>query len=82
MAEDIGNLEAEIVAATGFRSSTCSVCEWVEGRDDADEWDRILAGPVSRYGHRAIYAAMRARQYGARSSKPIEQHRREHHRAG
>jgi hypothetical protein len=82
MAEDIGDLEAEIVAMTGFRSISCSVCEWIEEREDAEHWDRILAGPVKRYGHTAIHTAMKKRQYGARSAKPIENHRREKHRVG
>lgn len=82
MAEDIGDFEAEIMAATVARSSSCTVCDWLEERDDAERWDRILAGPVKRYGHQAILAAMRAREYGAVSSKPIENHRREQHRVG
>ena len=79
-AEEGTDLEAEILAATRF--SSCSVCDWLDGRDDAANWDRFLAGPVSKYGHTAIHAAMRKRDYRALSCKPIENHRREKHRVG
>lgn len=82
MAEDIGDFEAEIMAATSARSTSCTVCDWLEERDDAERWDRILAGPVKRYGHKAIMASMRTRGFRPVTSKPIENHRREKHRVG
>jgi hypothetical protein len=82
MAEDIGDFEAEIRAATGVRTSVCSVCEWLESRDDAARWDRIFAGPVKIYGHKAIWKAMRDRGFLPASSKPIESHRQRQHRVG
>ena len=82
MAEDIGDPEAEIRAATGFRSGTCTVCDWIEEREDSDRWDLFMAGPTKIYGHKAIHAAMRKRGYAAESSKPIESHRQRQHRVG
>lgn len=79
-AEDAAALEAEILADTRF--SSCSVCDWIDGREDAEHWDRFMAGPVKRYGHKALLTSMRKREYRAVSSKPIENHRREKHRAG
>ncbi len=82
MAEDIGDFEAEIRAATGIRASTCTVCEWLSERDDADRWDSIFAGPTKTYGHKAIWQAMRKRGYRHETSKPIEAHRQRQHRVG
>lgn len=82
MAEDIGDFEAEIMAATTARSTFCTVCDWLEGREDADRWDRIMAGPRKLYGHKAIWTSMRARGYTAATSKPIESHRQRQHRVG
>ena len=82
MAEDIGDFEAEIMAATTARSTSCTVCDWIDGRDDADRWDRIMAGPTKLYGHKAIWTSMRSRGYTAATSKPIESHRQRQHRVG
>ena len=82
MAEDETDFEAEIRAATVARATSCTVCDWLEGRDDAERWDRILAGPTSLYGHVAIYTSMKARGYQAGSCKPIEGHRKNLHRVG
>jgi hypothetical protein len=82
MAEDIGDFEAEIRAATAVRSSSCTVCDWLDGREDAERWDRIMAGPKNVYGHQAILVSMKARGYTAQSAKPIESHRNRQHRVG
>lgn len=82
MAEDETDFEAEIRAATSARSTTCTVCDWIADRDDADRWDAIMAAPTRTYGHRAIHAAMRIRGYGPATSKPIESHRQRQHRVG
>jgi hypothetical protein len=83
MAEDIGDFEAEIRAATAARvPSYCTVCHWLEAREDAARWDRILAGPVQVYGHKAIWASMKTRGFVSESSKPIESHRQKQHRVG
>ena len=82
MAEDIGDFEAEIRAATRARSTSCTVCTWIADRDDAERWDAIMAGPTATYGHRAIHSAMKARGYAPESTKPIEAHRQRQHRVG
>lgn len=82
MAEDIGDFEAEIRAATGIRPTSCTVCDWLSERDDADRWDRIMAGPTRIYGHKAIWKSMTDRGYKALTSKPIEGHRQRQHRVG
>ena len=79
-AEDpVTDLEAEVAADTKA-NAVCSVCEWIEGRVDAAVWERMMAAPVKRYGHVALYNAMRRRGFTPQSSKPIENHRRRGHR--
>lgn len=82
MAEDIGDLEAEIRAAMTSRPPSCTVCDWLAEREDAERWDRIFASPRQMYGHKAIWLSMKARGYTAESSKPIETHRQKQHRVG
>ena len=72
--------EAEVRADTRLSGGGCSVCEWLGEQPEPATWDRMLAGPVGRYGHRAIYTAMKRRGYTAVSSKPIESHRSGGHR--
>ena len=76
------DFEAEIRAATVVRSTSCTVCNWLADRDDAERWDAIMAGPTKVYGHRAIHASMKSRGYVPESSKPIESHRQRQHRVG
>lgn len=80
--ETTGDFEAEIRAATGIRPSSCTVCDWIAERDDADRWDAIMAGPTRIYGHKAILKSMKDRGYTAVSAKPIESHRQRQHRVG
>ena len=76
------DFEAEIRARTNARSTSCTVCDWIAERSDAERWDAIMAGPTKVYGHKAIHASMKSRGYVPESSKPIESHRQRQHRVG
>ena len=80
--ETTGDFEAEIRAATSAKATSCTVCDWLEGREDGPRWDAIMAGKVNVYGHMAIWKAMKARGYRSESAKPIESHRQKQHRVG
>lgn len=73
-----GALMAEI-RADSQRKGSCSVCEWIEDRDDADEWDAVMALPWQDANSKAIWRAMAKRGYG-RGDKPVDEHRRKGHR--
>ena len=61
------------------RRGTCSVCDWLAGRDDASEWDAVMALPWQQANSRAIYRAMAKRGY-ERGDKTVEDHRKKGHR--
>lgn len=76
---DPANLIAEL-EADSRRTGYCSVCTWIEGREDADVWDTVCAIPVRRIGHTAIYRRISKLGYESNSTKPVEQHRNGRHR--
>jgi hypothetical protein len=73
------DLEAEVAADTR-PTGGCSVCDWVDGRIDAEVWDRMMAASTKKYGHQALLSAMKRRGYTLISPKPIENHRKQGHR--
>jgi len=78
-AEDAkGSLLDEVVTDSRRRGS-CSVCDWITTRDDADEWDAVMALPLQQANNKAIWRAMTKRGY-QRGDKTIEDHRRKGHR--
>ena len=79
-AEDPRSIEDRIRARSARRSTTCSVCSWLERRDDADFWDRMMALPKAEAQHVAIHEEMSALGF-QRGYKTIESHRNQGHRA-
>ena len=77
MTEDI-DLEAELLADSKT-SHGCSVCMWLEGRDDAELWDRAFANP--QITKAAIERGMAKRGFRGKAS-PVASHHREKHRVG
>ena len=77
MAEDIGGLEAEVRGNNNLRDGKCAVCVWIAARDDADEWDRLMA--LEDIQHKALGESMRSRGF-TKSDHRIGSHRREKHR--
>ncbi len=78
MAEDTPSLLDEIISDSK-RKAACSVCQWLETRDDAGEWDRVMALPWQQANSRAIWRAMTKRGFDA-GDKTIEYHRKRTHR--
>ena len=79
MAEDIGSLEAELIADTRPQRRRCVVCIWLESRTDADEWDRAFRNEL--ISARAIQRKME--KLGASwTADPVLTHRNEQHRVG
>ena len=78
MAEDETDLEAELLADSKT-SSGCSVCMWLDNRDDAALWDKAFANP--QITKAAIERGMVKRGFGGKAS-PIASHAREKHRVG
>jgi hypothetical protein len=78
MAEDVGNLEAELLADSKT-SSGCSVCMWLELRDDADLWDKAFANP--QITKAAIQRGMMKRGFTGKAT-PVASHAKEKHRGG
>jgi len=72
------SLEDEVRSLNADRTS-CSVCSWIKARDDADEWDRLMAFPVTEIQHHALAVAMRKRGFALGDNR-IGVHRRERHR--
>jgi hypothetical protein len=79
--ETAPSLEDEVRGLNGRGYGTCAVCEWIAARDDADEWDRLMAMPSKDIQHQALGVAMRKRGF-TRSDHRIGAHRREQHRVG
>jgi hypothetical protein len=77
MAEDVSLLDE--VREASRRVGTCSVCEWLEGRDDAAEWDQVMALPWQEANSRAIHRAMVRRGFG-KGDKTVADHRTKGHR--
>ena len=79
MTEDVGDLEAALLAASQPPRGRCKVCDWLEGRDDADQWDRAFRNPNIQGAQ--ITRFMRDRGYGYKNDTVLT-HRREQHRVG
>ena len=77
-AEDGTDLEAELLADSRT-SLGCSVCLWLEGRDDAAKWDKAFANP--QITKAALERGMARRGFRGKAS-PVGTHHREKHRAG
>jgi hypothetical protein len=77
VAEDT-DLEAELLADSKT-SSGCSVCMWLDGRDDAALWDKAFSNP--QITKAAIQRAMAKRGFMGKAS-PIAGHAKEKHRVG
>ena len=71
------SLREEIAEDSKPKRHGCGVCAWIATRPDDEDWPGILADPA--LGHSAIFRAMKARGYGAGSSKPVESHRNDEH---
>ena len=67
------------ITADSRRKGSCSVCQWLETRDDADEWDAVIALPWQQANNRAVWRAMVKRGFDA-GDKTIEYHRKRGHR--
>lgn len=79
MSEAATDLFSELLADSSPRVQGCVVCQWLEGRDDADSWDQAFQNPAIT--GTAIRRAM-ARRGFAYKDKPIQNHRNEQHRVG
>ena len=77
-AEDGTDLEAELIADSK-NASGCSVCMWLDSRDDAALWDKAFANPAITKA--AITRGMRKRGFTGKAS-PISSHRDGRHRVG
>jgi hypothetical protein len=71
-------LREEIAADNKKKGQGCTVCAWLAGREDADEWREVYAD--DELNHHAVWRAMKRRGY-PNSTKPIESHRKERHDA-
>ena len=69
----------ELEADSKSPSAGCVVCSWIEGRDDADDWDAAMAASKARITTKAILRAMTKRGY-THSDTPVRRHRTEGHR--
>lgn len=69
----------ELEADSKSPSYGCLVCTWIEGRDDAAEWDAAMAASKSRITTKAILRAMTKRGF-THSDNPVRRHRVEGHR--
>lgn len=78
MAAEDADLFTEITEDSR-RKGTCSVCEWIAARDDADEWDKVIALPWQQANSNAIWRAMSKRGF-QRGAKVIDDHRKKGHR--
>lgn len=76
MAEDIGDLEAELLGDSR-NSSGCSVCKWLAERDDAEVWDKAFRNPLITKA--AIVRGMQRRGATFKAT-PVAIHEREKHR--
>lgn len=77
MAEDT-DLEAELLADSKT-SSGCSVCMWLDGRDDAALWDKAFSN--QQITKAAILRGMAKRGFQGKAT-PVASHHREKHRVG
>ena len=77
-AEDGTDLEAELLADSK-PASGCSVCTWLDSREDAGMWDRAFANP--QITKAAIWRGMSKRGFRGKAS-PVAAHHREKHRVG
>ena len=78
MAEDGTDLEAELLADSKT-SSGCSVCMWIESRDDAALWDKAFTNP--QITKAALLRGMTKRGFRGKAT-PVASHHREQHRVG
>lgn len=62
-----------------LRKGACSVCEWVEAQDNADEWDAVMATPWQDINSSAIHRRMKQMGF-QRGSKAVQEHRTKGHR--
>lgn len=74
-AED-ADLEAELLADSK-PASGCSVCLWIETRDDAAHWDKAFANP--QITKAAILRGMTRRGFRGKAT-PVATHHNEKHR--
>ena len=78
MAEDTPvTLLAEIAEASKPARQQCTVCMWLEGRDDRDDFAKALAGR-GVYTGSAIFKSMAKRGYAGQLGS-VERHRRQEH---
>jgi hypothetical protein len=78
-AEEAGVSLLDEVREDSRRKGSCSVCDWIAARDDADEWDAVMALPSKDANNKAVYRAMAKRGY-QRGDKTVEDHRKKGHR--
>jgi len=58
-------------------SKGCMVCTWLDGRDDAGQWDRAFSNPAITGA--ALQRGMNSRGFRGKMN-PVTTHRREQHR--
>jgi hypothetical protein len=77
-AEDATDLLTEVLTDSR-RKTSCSVCDWLKGQPNLEEWDDLMALPWQEANSRAIYRAMAKRGY-QRGDKIVDDHRKKGHR--
>lgn len=80
-AEDGTGSLLEEVRADSARKGSCSVCEWIASRPDADEWDAVMNLPWQEVNAKALHRAMVRRGFD-KGDKPVQDHRQKGHRVG
>lgn len=78
-AEDAKPSLVDEIVQDSRRKGTCSVCDWLDTRDDSAEWDAVIALPWQQANSKAIYRAMAKRGF-QRGEKTVEDHRKKGHR--
>lgn len=79
MAEDIGNLEAELLADSRPPTRGCSTCQWLDEQPNPEQWDAAFRNP--RITSRAIWRKMASLGFSL-SDDPVVTHRSKKHRGG
>lgn len=57
----------------------CGVCKWLKNRDDAGQWDAVMADPT-RENNAAIMRAMQKNGWSGTQGLSVRRHRAEKHR--
>lgn len=79
MAEDASQSLLDQLRSASVRKGTCSVCEWIEGQPNADEWDAAMATPWQDINTSAIHRKMTSLGF-TRGPNMVSVHRTKGHR--